>query len=246
MCSGRVDLKFILRAFLNGQDGVFVGGCRLGECNYTTHGNYDALNMTHLCKKIMEYIGLDPERLRIEFMSGADGILMAKITDSFTSQVKELGPLGKKEGIQRKKLKSKLEKVIKLIPYIKLSKNEKLGKHFDNKEEYNELYTIEEIENLFNEIPSYYIDREKCQACGICKRKCPVDAIDGKKDLVHIIDQEKCIRCGTCFEACPSRFAAVTKILGRPVPSPVPEEERIIVRKSKEKGAKTIECSKEY
>jgi len=51
MCSGRVDLEFLLRAFSNGQDGVFVGGCRLGECNYVTHGNYDALANVHLCKK---------------------------------------------------------------------------------------------------------------------------------------------------------------------------------------------------
>ena len=84
MCSGRVDLEFILRAFLNGQDGVFIGGCRLDECNYVTHGNYDALSNTYLCKKIMEHIGLNPERLRIEFMSGADGNLLAEVTDDFT------------------------------------------------------------------------------------------------------------------------------------------------------------------
>ena len=73
MCSGRVDLEFIFRAFLKGQDGVFIGGCKLDECNYVTHGNYDALAITHLCKKILEHIGLNPKRLRTEFMSGADG-----------------------------------------------------------------------------------------------------------------------------------------------------------------------------
>ena len=73
MCSGRVDLKFILRAFLNGQDGVLIGACRLNECNYVTHGNYDALGNVHLCRKIMEHIGLNPERLRIEFMSSSEG-----------------------------------------------------------------------------------------------------------------------------------------------------------------------------
>ena len=65
MCSGRVDLEFILRAFLNGQDGVLIGGCNLDECNYTTHGNYDALSTTHLCRKLMAHIGLNPKRLRI-------------------------------------------------------------------------------------------------------------------------------------------------------------------------------------
>jgi coenzyme F420-reducing hydrogenase delta subunit len=98
MCSGRIDLEFILRAFSNGQDGVFIGGCRLGECNYITHGNYDALSNTYLCRKIMEHIGLNPERLRIKFMSAADGNLLAEYTDDFTNKVKELGPLGKSEG----------------------------------------------------------------------------------------------------------------------------------------------------
>ena len=56
MCSGRVDLSFVLRAFSKGMDGVFIGGCRLNECNYVTQGNYHALGMVLLCKKIMELI----------------------------------------------------------------------------------------------------------------------------------------------------------------------------------------------
>jgi NADH-quinone oxidoreductase subunit F len=66
-------------------------------------------------------------------------------------------------------------------------------------------------------------------------RKCPVEAIDGGKKKIHIIDQEKCTKCGTCFEVCPSRVSAVRKISGEPVPSPIPEEERTITRKSKAK-----------
>ena len=79
---------------------------------------------------------------------------------------------------------------------------------------------------------SYYIDATKCKACGICARKCPAGAIDGAKKKIHIIDQDKCTNCGTCFEVCPSKFSAVTKISGEPVPPPIPEEEREI-RKSK-------------
>ena len=79
MCSGRVDLEFVLRAFSNGMDGVFIGGCRLNECNYITHGNYDALNMVLLCRKIMEHIGLNPERLSVEFMSSGEGMLLPKL-----------------------------------------------------------------------------------------------------------------------------------------------------------------------
>jgi NADH-quinone oxidoreductase subunit F len=85
------------------------------------------------------------------------------------------------------------------------------------------------------ELITYHIDPDKCQACMICMRKCPVEAIDGGKKKIHIIDQEKCTKCGTCFEVCPSRFSAVRKISGEPVPSPIPEEERTITRKSKAK-----------
>jgi F420-non-reducing hydrogenase iron-sulfur subunit len=235
MCSGRVDLEFVLRAFSNGSDGVFIGGCRLNECNYITHGNYHALNMVLLCRKIMEHIGLNPKRLRIEFMSSGEGILFTKVMNDFGKKVKELGPLGKGEEIDEDELKSKLEEVTKLVPYIKIVKRDKLEKRLENVEEYNEFFTSDEIEKLFSEVVSYYIDPDKCQACMICLRRCPVEAIVGGKNQIHVIDQEKCIKCGTCFEACPSRFGAVQKISGEPVPPPIPEEERTIVKKSKEK-----------
>jgi F420-non-reducing hydrogenase iron-sulfur subunit len=235
MCSGRIDLAFVLRAFSNGMDGVFIGGCRLNECNYITQGNYDALNMVLLCKRIMEHIGLNPERLRIEFMSSGDGIILTEVINDFGKKVKELGPLGKGEQIDKEELKSKLEEVTKLVPYIKIVKREKLASRLENKEEYDGLFTAEEVDKLFSEVVSYYIDPEKCQACMICFRKCPAEAIIGAKNQIHVIDQEKCIKCGTCFEACPPRFGAVREISGEPVPPPIPEEERTLVRKKKEK-----------
>jgi F420-non-reducing hydrogenase iron-sulfur subunit len=233
MCSGRVDLEFVLRAFSNGVDGVFIGGCRLNECNYITHGNYHALNMVLLCRKIMAHIGLNPARLSIEFMSSGEGILFTEAVDNFCSKVRELGPLGKSEDIARDELKSKLAEVRKLVPYIKILKREKLDTRLENKEEYDGFFTSDEIDKLFNEVLSYYIDPAKCQACMICARRCPVEAITGGKNRIHVIDQDKCIKCGTCFEACPPRFGAVNKIAGGPVPPPIPEEERLIVRKSK-------------
>uniref|UniRef100_UPI000480A569 DUF362 domain-containing protein n=1 Tax=Desulfatiglans anilini TaxID=90728 RepID=UPI000480A569 len=104
-----------------------------------------------------------------------------------------------------------------------------------NKAEYEGFYTREEIEELFRDVASYYIDPEKCQACMTCFRRCPAEAIIGGKNLIHVIDQDKCIRCGTCFEVCPPRFGAVQKLVGEPVPPPIPEEKRKIVRKGKEK-----------
>lgn len=230
MCSGRVDLEHVLRAFSNGMDGVFIGGCRLNECNYITHGNYDALNMVLLCRRIMEHIGLNPDRLRIEFMSSADGNLFAEAMHQFGGQVKALGPLGAAEGLDEKELKAELAAVRRLVPYIKLVKNEKLGSRLANPEDYDHHFTLDEIDRLFSEVISYYIDPAKCQACMICARRCPVEAVDGAKNQIHIIDQAKCIKCGICLEVCPEKFGAVMEIIGKPAPPPIPEEQRTIAR----------------
>jgi coenzyme F420-reducing hydrogenase delta subunit/ferredoxin len=233
MCSGRVDLAFILRAFSKGTDGVFVGGCRLNECNYITHGNYHTRNMVLLCKKIMEHIGLNPARLRAEFMSAAEGILFADVMNDFGKKLMNLGPFGEGEGIDPHELKSRLERVTRLIPYIKLVKREKLAGHLTNEEEYSRLFTRDEVDQLFRDVISYHIDPAQCQACMICLKRCPVEAIVGGKNQIHVIDQDKCIKCGTCFDACPPRFGAVQKICGESVPPPIPEEERTIARKRK-------------
>ena len=230
MCSGRVDPSFIFRAFANGVDGVFIGGCRLNECNYITHGNYVALSTVLLCKRIMEHIGINPERLCIEFMSAGEGTVFTESVDKFVKSVKGLGPLGTSDEIDGDQLKPELDSVMKLIPYIKIVKAEKLATRLENEEDYDGLYTREEIETLFAEVVSYYIDPEKCQACMICARKCPVEAIEGEKKQIHVIDQDKCIKCNTCFEACPPKFAAVQKIVSEPVPPPIPVEARMLVK----------------
>ena len=85
------------------------------------------------------------------------------------------------------------------------------------------------------ELISFYIDPDKCRACGMCFKNCPAEAVDGEKKKIHIIDQDKCTRCGTCLEVCPTKFGAVTKISGEPVPEPVPEEKRMITKKSSSK-----------
>jgi NADH:ubiquinone oxidoreductase subunit F (NADH-binding)/(2Fe-2S) ferredoxin len=86
---------------------------------------------------------------------------------------------------------------------------------------------------------SYYIDPAKCAACTLCYRNCPVDAVEGERGKIHVIDQAKCVKCGTCFEVCPPAFRAVQKLSGKPVPPPIPEEERWIKKSGKainEKG----------
>ncbi len=231
MCTGRIDLSFLLRSYLNGADAVFIGGCHLGECNYITGGNYHALNLYHLTRRLLEHIGIDPQRLRIEWCDAGEGTRFVRIMTDYSRRIRELGPLGKPEGLSAEDLRQRLEKIIKLVPYIKIVKREKLAQRFDSVEDYDQLYTSEEIDRMFAEVVSYYIDPEKCQACMICARVCPVGAIAGGKNKIHVIDQDKCIKCGTCFESCPPRFGAIRKISGEPVPPPIPEEKRTIVRK---------------
>jgi F420-non-reducing hydrogenase iron-sulfur subunit len=152
MCSGRVDPAHIFRAFSTGLDAVFIGGCHLNDCHYVTHGNYDALSMVYICKKLLEHIGLNPERLRIEWVSAGEGIRFANIMNEFVPRIEKLGPLGKGEGIDEHELKFKLEAVTKLIPYIKLVQSERLRVSVRTEEAYNKFFSSEEFNRLFNEL----------------------------------------------------------------------------------------------
>jgi len=152
MCSGRVDPAHIFRAFSTGQDAVFIGGCHLDDCHYVTHGNYDALSMVYICKKLLEHIGLNPERLRIEWVSAGEGIHFANIMNEFIPRIEKLGPLGEGEGIDKHELKFKLKAVTKLIPYIKLVQSERLRVPVRTEEAYTKFFTSEEFNRLFNEL----------------------------------------------------------------------------------------------
>jgi NADH-quinone oxidoreductase subunit F len=77
---------------------------------------------------------------------------------------------------------------------------------------------------------AYYIDPTKCKACTLCSRNCPVGAVNGEPNKIHLIDQSKCTKCGTCLDVCPPKFRAVMKISGDPVPPPIPESQRWIKR----------------
>jgi len=152
MCTGRVDLGFILRAFSNGTDGVFIGGCWPGECHYLTEGNYLALSIVHLSKKLLKQIGINPGRLRLEWVSAAEGSRYAEVMNDFAKNLKKLGPLGKGEGEDEKGLKFKLEAVNNLVPYIKLVERERLRVPVKSEEEWNKFFTSEEVNRLFNEL----------------------------------------------------------------------------------------------
>ena len=152
MCTGRVDLAFILRAFSNGADGVFIGGCWPGECHYITEGNYLALSTMHLCRKILALIGVSPDRLRLEWISASEGTRFAEVMNDFSKRLKELGPLGKGEGLEENGLKFKLEAAKNLVPYIKLVERERLRVPVKSEEKYNQFFASGEADRIFKEL----------------------------------------------------------------------------------------------
>ncbi|MBC7190618.1 hydrogenase iron-sulfur subunit [Candidatus Aerophobetes bacterium] len=91
MCSGSVDSAYILRALLEGADGVLVGGCHPGDCHYIS-GNYKARRRISVLKSILNTLGLDDERVKIKWISASEGKRYADTVSQMTSELKKLGP----------------------------------------------------------------------------------------------------------------------------------------------------------
>ena len=93
MCSGRVDPQFILDALAKGADGVLIGGCHPSDCHYA-EGNYKCLRRFHLLKRMIADMGIEPDRLRLEWISAAEGAKVKTVIDEMTETITKLGPLG--------------------------------------------------------------------------------------------------------------------------------------------------------
>jgi len=91
MCSGMVDPQYVIKALLEGADGVLVSGCHPGDCHYI-NGNFKARRRIKLLKEILPRFGFEPERLRLTWIAASDGVLLAEVLQDLTAQVKELGP----------------------------------------------------------------------------------------------------------------------------------------------------------
>lgn len=152
MCSARADMTHIFRAFSKGLDAVFIGGCHINDCHYITNGNYDALSMVHMCKKLLKHIGVNPERLRLEWVSAGEGIRFANIMNEYGAQMQKLGPLGKDEGMDKKELEFQLDAAAKLIPYIKLVQMQRMRVPVRTEEAYNAYFASQEFDRLFEEL----------------------------------------------------------------------------------------------
>jgi len=92
MCSGRIEPEIILRAFRDGADGVFIGGCHPGDCHYVS-GNYKARKRVEGLSALIAALGIEPARLRLEWVSASEGQRYADAITAFTDEVRKLGPL---------------------------------------------------------------------------------------------------------------------------------------------------------
>ena len=97
MCSGRVDPTFILKAFDAGADGVLICGCHPGDCHYA-EGNYKTVRRIALLKKMLSQLGIEDERVRLEWVSASEGDRFASIVDDMTEKVRRLGPFSPNHG----------------------------------------------------------------------------------------------------------------------------------------------------
>lgn len=92
MCSGRIDPQFVVKAFIEGADGVLILGCHPGDCHYK-EGNYKALRRFKLLKNVLDKFGIDNDRLRLDWVSASEGEKFVKVVQETVEAVRKLGPL---------------------------------------------------------------------------------------------------------------------------------------------------------
>lgn len=90
-CSSRVNPSFIIRAFQRGADGVLVAGCHPGDCHYHS-GNYYTRRRFTVLRRMLEYLGIEPERFQVRWISGSEGAKFAAVMNQLTEDIRKLGP----------------------------------------------------------------------------------------------------------------------------------------------------------
>ncbi len=90
-CSSRVNPSFVIRAFQRGADGVMVAGCHPGDCHYHS-GNYFTRRRLSVLRRLLEYMGIEPERFQVRWISGSEGAKFARVMTDVTAEIKALGP----------------------------------------------------------------------------------------------------------------------------------------------------------
>jgi F420-non-reducing hydrogenase iron-sulfur subunit len=91
MCSGRVDPAFVMEALRCGADGVMIAGCHPGDCHYQ-NGNHKTMRRFALMRRVLDQLGVEPARVRLEWVSASEGDRFAELVNDMTEQVRTLGP----------------------------------------------------------------------------------------------------------------------------------------------------------
>ena len=115
MCSGRVNPLFVAKCFAEGADGVLVSGCHPGDCHYL-EGNYLARRRFKVMQTLLEYLGIEPERFRMSWVSASEGGRFAEVVSKVVEEIRALGPIKKFNngldldalGISRPNIKDKI------------------------------------------------------------------------------------------------------------------------------------------
>ncbi|RLF45567.1 MAG: methyl-viologen-reducing hydrogenase subunit delta, partial [Thermoplasmata archaeon] len=155
MCSTRVEPSFIIKAFLKGADGVLVGGCHLGDCHYVT-GNFYTIGKMKIAKKLLQYAGVNVDRLRLEWISASEGEKFANVVTDFTKKLAELGPF---KNELKNDLALKAAYYASLKPRVRiLAAKERMLTTEGNK--YGEIYTEYEFDRIADEIVYDEINEE--------------------------------------------------------------------------------------
>lgn len=144
MCSGRVDPELILDTFLHGADGVFIGGCHLGDCHYL-EGNYYAEKKVEMAKRLLKAAGVEPERLRLEWISASEGERFAEVIREFTEEIKELGPVK----CEKEELEAACIAAADYKLRILATKEREL---LDEGNKYGEVFTMHEMDRLLGDM----------------------------------------------------------------------------------------------
>jgi coenzyme F420-reducing hydrogenase delta subunit len=197
MCSGRVDLEFIFRAFAKKADGVFIGGCHLNDCHYNPEGNYDAMGNVLMAKRILEKLGVNPDRLRLEWVSAGEGIRFAEVMNDLSAKIKALGRLGSSEGLPVAEIASRMQVAEGLVPYIKLVERERFRVPVRTEEGYRQYFGSPDFDGLFNELildklvmsRIMGLVRQKPLAAGEISGSLDLDASEVARHLQHLSER---------------------------------------------------------
>jgi len=165
MCTGRVDPTMVADAFVNGADGLMVVGCHFGDCHYIT-GNYQGKIKVGLASRVLDYVGLNPQRVSFNQCSSAEGERFVSMVSAFDHAIRDLGPLGTADRLPLAELKDKLLIAKTALGKEKLrwvvgkftefnAQGNKYGERFTDHEMWRTLDTI-----VMDEVATHEISRE--------------------------------------------------------------------------------------